>query len=415
MQVMMLKAEEKGLSFTNSFCDTRLSDILVGDPFRLNQILLNLISNAIKFTEKGGVDISCTLLHEDELAQTVKVEVKDTGIGMDESFAKNIFRKYSQENTSTTRLFGGTGLGMSICEELIRLMGGQIEVKSKKGEGTTVTFMITFRKGTNSDLLDNETDEINTSIIKDKKILVTDDNEMNRLVASAILEEFGAVVEEAKNGIEAIAKIKKTNYDIVLMDIQMPEMDGVQATAEIRTHISKTLPVIALTAFAIKGDNDKFIQAGMDDYLSKPFEEKQLLKVICRSLEKTQEVSFKTAIKNQVPELYDLNKLNDIAKGNTQFVRKMISLFIEQTPLTITELHLAYKQNDFERLRYVIQRLKPTIDNLNIVSLKNQVQKIELYALDKKNTNELTSIIRNVDTVIKKIIKSLQENVTENK
>jgi CheY-like chemotaxis protein len=312
-------------------------------------------------------------------------------------------------------LFGGTGLGMSICEELIRLMGGQIEVKSKKGEGTTVTFMITFRKGTNSDLLDNETDEINTSIIKDKKILVTDDNEMNRLVASAILEEFGAVVEEAKNGIEAIAKIKKTNYDIVLMDIQMPEMDGVQATAEIRTHISKTLPVIALTAFAIKGDNDKFIQAGMDDYLSKPFEEKQLLKVICRSLEKTQEVSFKTAIKNQVPELYDLNKLNDIAKGNTQFVRKMISLFIEQTPLTITELHLAYKQNDFERLRYVIQRLKPTIDNLNIVSLKNQVQKIELYALDKKNTNELTSIIRNVDTVIKKIIKSLQENVTENK
>jgi CheY-like chemotaxis protein len=292
-------------------------------------------------------------------------------------------------------------------------MGGKIEVKSKKGEGTTVTFYLTLKKGTKDQLLVKEISAIDTSIIKDKKILVTDDNEMNRLVASAILEEFGAVVEEANNGIEAVEKIRKNNFDIVLMDVQMPEMDGVEATAEIRTHISKTLPVIALTAFAIKGDNEKFIQAGMDDYLSKPFEENQLLEVVCRWLEKTQGLPLEPVIQNEELELYNLNKLFDIAKGNKQFVSKMISLFIEQTPVIITELHMAYKQSDYERLRYVVQRLKPTIDNLNIVSLKNQIQKIELYSLDKKNNNELTSTIRNVDTVIRKVIKSLQENTTE--
>jgi PAS domain S-box-containing protein len=287
MQVMVHRAEEKGLNFINSFCDARLSPILLGDPYRLNQVLLNLVSNAIKFTHKGDVDISCRVLADFPAKQTVQVTVADTGIGMDESFAKNLFDKFSQEDSSIMRKYGGTGLGMSISKELIDLMGGKINVTSKKGEGTSISIIIDFGKGTIDDMPFKEIVETDTSLLKGKKILITDDNEMNQLVAATILLNYGAEITEAFNGAEAVEKIRETSFDIVLMDIQMPVMDGFEATKIIRESISKTLPIIALTANAINGDDQKCIAAGMNDYLSKPFEEAQLLNIISKWLEKS--------------------------------------------------------------------------------------------------------------------------------
>ncbi len=408
MEVMRHKAEEKGLAFTNSFCDNELCGVLLGDPFRLNQILLNLVSNAIKFTEKGTVDISCKVIAETADDQTVEVQVKDTGIGMDASFAKNIFRKYAQENQSTTRLFGGTGLGMSICEELIRLMGGTIEVKSKKGEGTTVSFVISFGKGAQEQLPVKELPLAGTGILKDKKILVTDDNEMNRLVATTILNNYGVITEEATNGSEAVEKVKQQQFDIVLMDVQMPVMDGVEATQAIRQHISTDLPIIALTAFAIKGDNTKFINAGMNDYLSKPFEENQLLQMVCRWLEKKQTKMSQEIIQENPVALYDLRKLYEIANGNQEFVDKMVNLFIEQVPLAITEIYAAYQQKDFARIRAAVIRIKAPVANMGIGYLKNDLQQIESFTLGNKHSGEFTRLIQHVDMSIQKVVESIK-------
>jgi PAS domain S-box-containing protein len=291
MQVMMHKAEEKGIELTNSFCDPALHSILIGDPYRINQVLLNLISNAIKFTSIGGVDISCKVLSENENSQEIQIKVSDTGIGMDASFLKNLFKKFTQEYQNSASKFGGTGLGMSISKSLVEAMGGDIFAESEKGKGTTVYTTFTLQKGTELDLPRKNSLHINTDILKNKKILVVDDNKMNRMVATLILKEFQVVVSEVENGAEAVDYLKRHSCDLVLMDLQMPVLNGYDASKVIRNELKSTIPIIALTANAIKGESDKCFLAGMNDYLSKPFEEEQFLHVVTHWIDKTKGIT----------------------------------------------------------------------------------------------------------------------------
>lgn len=412
MQVMMHKAEEKGILLTNSFCDSRLSPVLIGDPYRLNQVLLNFISNSIKFTHKGSVDISCSVIEDDDLAQKVKVSVNDTGIGMEEGNIKNLFEKFTQEDESVTRKFGGTGLGLSICKELIELMGGDIEVESKKGIGTTFSFIITFNKGSEDQLPVKETHNIDAGFLTDKTILIADDYELNRLVASTILKSYGAKIEEAKNGEEAIKILKLHKIDLVLMDIQMPEMDGIEATKIIRKDISKDLPVIALTAYAIKGDDAKFITAGMNDYLAKPFEENQLLHIASKWL-KIEPVKKPLIIiddKKESEQLYSLAKLKAIAPDNNEFISRMILLFITQIPASLEEMKSAYREDNFSKVKRIAHRLIPSMDNMGIESLKNEIREIEDFAESYKNSEKLFGLISHLERTIMKVVTDLKAN-----
>jgi PAS domain S-box-containing protein len=409
MQVMVHRAEEKGLDFVNSYYDPKLSPILLGDPYRLNQVLLNLVSNAIKFTHKGSVDITCKVIADLPQKQTVEIAVTDTGIGMDESFANNLFDKFSQEDSSIIRKYGGTGLGMSISKELIDLMHGKINVTSKKGKGTSIAIVIDFEKGTIADLPFKEIVVTDTSLLQGKKILVTDDNEMNQLVAATILQNYGAEITEAFNGAEAVEKIKETNFDLVLMDVQMPVMDGIEATRIIRDTISKTLPVIALTAFAINGDNQKCMAAGMNDYLSKPFEESQLLNIISKWLGKSlQNEKNVPEINTGEEALYDLSKLNEIARNNKIFVDKMINLFIDQIPVAVEEIQAAYLDKNFETIKRVAHRIKPSIDNMGVASLKTEVREIEALATENQNSPKLIQLIQQMDSTLKKVVEALR-------
>lgn len=408
MQVMLHRAEEKGLKFTNSFCDKNLSPVLIGDPYRLNQIMLNLVSNAIKFTHKGGVDISCSVVDDLPHRQTVRITVTDTGIGMDASFAKQLFQQFSQEDSSVIRKYGGTGLGMSICKELVDLMGGSIEVQSKKNEGTSILVTITLEKGVMADLPLKEVVATDTALLAGKKILVTDDNEMNQLVASTILKNYGAAITTAFNGAEAIEKIKETDFDIVLMDVQMPVMDGIEATKQIRQHISKTLPVIALTAFAISGDNQKCLDAGMSDYLSKPFEEKQLLNIVSKWLGRALQQAGQVTAPAAEQSLYSLSKLNEIARGNKDFIDKMVNLFTDQVPAAVKEIEAAYLNKDFEQVKKLAHRIKPSIDNMGIQSLTTEIRQIETMAAEKQYSGELQQLILHLDQVIQKVVAAIR-------
>lgn len=284
MKVMMFKAEEKGISLTNSFCDLALSPVLIGDPFRINQVLLNLVSNAIKFTIKGNVYLSCKVLKDDETFQELELKVIDTGVGMDQSFLKYVFEKFSQEYESTSRKYGGTGLGMSISKNLIDNMGGEILVESEKGKGTTVYVRFSLEKGKEFDLIKKDTDTVNTKIFKDKKILVVDDNEINRMVATLILNEFEVLISEAGNGEEAVEYLKNNDCDLVLMDLQMPISNGYETTIIIREKLQLNTPIIALTANVIEEERQKCFEIGMNDYLSKPFDEVQFLEILSKWL-----------------------------------------------------------------------------------------------------------------------------------
>ena len=411
MQVMMQKAVEKGLLFTNSFLDTALHPVLIGDPYRLNQILLNFISNAIKFTEKGKVDIGCYVVSDTPDNQTIKLQIVDTGIGMTPAFVQNLFHKFTQEDESVTRRFGGSGLGLSICKQLIDLMNGQVTVESEKGKGTTISIVLDFPKGTKADLPIKVIGIINSQTLAGKKILVADDNEMNRAVAQIILENYGAQVTVAVDGQDALMKAT-TDFDIILMDIQMPEMDGFEASSHIRKKIGADIPIVALTATSLKSDKEKIDAAGMQGYLLKPFEEMQLLSTIATYLNITLptlsdiEGDKKT---HSAPLLYSLNKLNNITRGDQVFTQKLLKLFMEQAPVSVSALQEAYQQGNFTLVQKIAHRLIASVDNMGIAVLKSTIREIEKNATLYKTSSQLEALINHVDDVIKKVLVQLQD------
>ena len=416
IQVLNHRAEEKGLRLMSSRFDNRLSPVLIGDPYRLNQILLNLASNSIKFTQRGVVDITFDVVEDMATRQKVHIAVRDTGIGMDSEFVKNIFEKFTQEDASITRKFGGTGLGMSISKDLVSLMGGEILVTSEKGVGTTMTIELDFEKGSIYDLPKTEVVHFDPAQLQNKKVLVVDDNEINRLLASTILRNYHVQVREAVNGLDAIEKIQSELPDLVLMDIQMPEMDGLEATRIIRRDVSLDLPLIALTANAIKGDHERFLEAGMNDYLSKPFKEEDLMRIISTWLTTNIKADLEHAIfrnpsnaqLNTMQARYSLSKLEEISRGNSAFVVKMINLFLQQVPPNVDSMHTAFLSGDLEQMGALAHRIKPTLDNLCITELREVIRAIEHAGKSRELSDQLDQQIRLVKDVISDVAKSMQ-------
>ncbi len=289
---VQFKAEEKRLALKYHI-DENLPKAVQGDPVRLNQILINLSGNAIKFTEKGEVTISVKQLSQSENRVLVEFSVTDTGIGIPEDKLNSIFESFSQASSDTTRKFGGTGLGLTISKQLIELQGGVIYVRSQPGQGTTFSFKMPYEIGSEEaigkkmmnihDVLPEE--------LKGIKILLVEDNQFNQMVAVDTLEELvkGISIDIAENGNEALDRMKEKDYDVILMDIQMPEMDGFEATLQIRKIFpepkNKT-SIIAMTANVTKDEVDKCFEAGMDDYIAKPFVPQDLLNKLAKMWKK---------------------------------------------------------------------------------------------------------------------------------
>ncbi len=414
MQAFNHKAEEKGLALTNSILDERVSEVMTGDPYRLNQVLLNIISNAVKFTEKGGVDIKMEVINDTKRSQTVQLTVKDTGIGMDEKFRKNLFEKFSQEDASVTRQYGGTGLGMSICRQLIELMDGEIFVESEKGIGTSISFVVTFPKGRAEDLPSKEIFVADEKMLAGKKVLVVDDNEMNRLLATTILGNYGAETVEAENGLESVEYLAGNAVDLVLMDIQMPVMNGLDAAKHIREKISKELPVIALTANAIKGDNEKCLEAGMNNYLAKPFKEEELMKIIAGMLHTNAVINTqkKVEVDTEEPErvYYDISEIKTISRGNESFISKMLKMFVEQIPVYISDMKEKCDAQQYVTVGEIAHRIKPTIDNMGITSSKTIIREIEKMGKANEDNGTMMMLIKRVETDVAKAVEAIKRD-----
>ncbi|MEO5570758.1 MAG: ATP-binding protein, partial [Bacteroidia bacterium] len=286
------KAEEKGLHLITKI-ENNVPDILIGDPVRLNQVLMNLAGNAIKFTEKGSVCITVSPIPSfpggERVASAQETpplrggrvgllfSITDTGIGIPKDKLQSVFESFSQAHASDARKFGGTGLGLTISKQLVELMDGKISIESEEGSGTTFSFEIDFAMGSKERLQEQKTaEDIDGSILNGLRILVVDDNEFNRIVAiDTLLSKAAVEIVEAHNGMEAVEWLSKKDFDVVLMDVQMPVMDGYEATRQIRNPQSAIrnhkIPVIALTASVVRSDLDKCRAAGMNDYVPKPF------------------------------------------------------------------------------------------------------------------------------------------------
>lgn len=294
--MMSFRAEEKGLNLRH-FIDPSVPRTLKGDPFRLSQIILNLTSNAIKFTGSGEVFVHVQALSIDESSTMLQIDVRDTGIGITEEQQSILFHAFTQADMSMTRRYGGTGLGLVISKNLAELMNGTIQVTSELGKGSCFTIVCKFDHAANiavpidtsSDnrvLSENELTERYT-VLRNSHILLVEDNEINQIVATEILNQQGMLVDIANNGLEAVRMAQITTYDAILMDVQMPEMDGYEATRQIRCIPNQAnTPIIAITADAIKGVKEQVLDAGMNDYITKPFEPIHLFSVLQRVMQR---------------------------------------------------------------------------------------------------------------------------------
>jgi len=409
VDVMQHRASEKGI-LVSCTSDEHIATALKGDPFRLKQILFNLVGNAVKFSEKGIVRIDCHLRSKSDNLQLVEITVADTGIGMDKDYLDNLFQSFTQEDKSVSRKYGGTGLGMTITKQLTELMGGTIDVKSEKNVGTTITLTIPFSSGNEADLFADEAIIADNSILKGKKILLVEDNEINRLVASITLNQYGAVLTEAVNGLDAVEAVKNENFDLVLMDMQMPLMDGLEATKMIRNELQSTVPVIALTANAIKGESDKCYAAGMNDFISKPFEELALIGLISKWLDKKMEVIVPVKKRTAAPAVYDLSGLQALSNGNQGFVVKIIDLFIDQAQASLEQFALAKKENNFAVIKSLAHKIKPSFESLGVAGFKEVLDKIEMLATKNEPSQELCGLLNEMDHSLRELVSTLQKD-----
>jgi hypothetical protein len=289
IQTLHLVSPEKNLELHLNIADD-VPETLVGDPYRLNQIWMNLAGNAIKFTEKGSVELRITVQSLVDKQVTLRMEVADTGIGISPEKLTSIFDMFTQETTSTTRKFGGTGLGLAICKRLIELQGGSIDVKSTPGQGSVFGFDITYKIGSSGsrkqDLSNGKQKEIR---LHDLHILLAEDNEFNTMVAVDTLEGMipGVQIDVAPTGKVAVELAIKNRYDLILMDLQMPEMDGYEATRLLRSYNDEkinSVPIIAMTASVIQAEVDKCFECGMNAFVGKPFNPDELLEKIAQNL-----------------------------------------------------------------------------------------------------------------------------------
>ena len=287
LKPMRAKALQKNLAFSLHL-DPKIPQYLVGDPHRLGQILVNLVGNAVKFTDAGEITITVFPV-TDQDRPGIRCTIRDTGIGIAKNRQHLVFDAFSQGDGSTTRRFGGTGLGLTITKRLVELFDGEIRLESEVGRGSTFTFTAYFQAASDTyqSAKPSQARAALPSELKGSHILVVEDNQVNRRLAARFLEKMGLRVTLAANGMEALAKIRDQWFDLVLMDIQMPEMDGFTATTKIREIEragAESLPIVAMTAHAMKGDRERCLAVGMTDYLSKPINWGHLGDVIQRVL-----------------------------------------------------------------------------------------------------------------------------------
>ncbi len=283
-------AVQKGIDF-EFFFDQGIPEYVFGDPLRTKQIIMNLVNNAMKFTSKGHVKINILVLSSTDNIVNLKIEVIDTGVGIPKNKLDDIFLAFNQADSSTTRKYGGTGLGLSICAQLAHLMGGAIYVNSRLGQGSTFVFTVTLQ-ATSQSIVDQSLlilNEIKNFKIEKKqlKILLAEDNLINQKITVTFLNRLGHLVDVAENGRVAIEMFKAHKYDLIFMDIQMPEVSGFEATSAIREFEKKSsghIPIVALTAHALVGDKEKCLDSGMDDYLTKPLSYEILEKSLSKYL-----------------------------------------------------------------------------------------------------------------------------------
>jgi TMAO reductase system sensor TorS len=389
MDVLALRAEEKGLEFA-CLIQPEVPSLLRGDPGRLRQILLNLAGNAIKFTPDGEVFIHVTFQEETNKQVTVSFSISDTGIGIVQDDLNKVFQSFFQVDSSRTRKYGGTGLGLAISKQLVEAMNGDIGVESEEGKGSTFWFSAVFEKQAKS----KKKQTVVAEDIREKRILLAEDNVVNQRVALSILEKLGYSADAVGNGAEAVNALKMVEYDAILMDVQMPEMDGLEATRQIRNSEFgiRNIPIIAMTAHAMKGDRERCLEAGMDDYVSKPIQPQELQEAIERQIAGFAEAESPESPAREQKDrtIFARSELLDRLDGDEELLSELLQVFTQEFPVQLEQLRQAVAENDLSLVKRYSHTIKGSSANMGAQALSAAATDVETAGktgkLDKVRT-----------------------------
>ncbi|HEY6062571.1 MAG TPA: PAS domain S-box protein, partial [Chitinophagaceae bacterium] len=394
MHLFETKIREKNLEFIKEY-DESIPGVLLGDPVRLHQIMLNLVSNAVKFTSKGKITVSARRLADvDDESVIIEFAVSDTGPGIAENKTEKIFEKFHQASSDTSRLYGGTGLGLAISKQLVESQGGHIQVKSKIGEGSTFSFTLRFKKTDAEADIETELLEVDSED-KNIHVLVVEDIALNQLLMKTLLDDFGFERDIAANGKIAIEKLQDNTYDIILMDLQMPVMNGLEATEYIRNKMNSTIPIIAITADVTTVDLEKCKAAGMNDYIAKPIDERLLYSKIVGLATKSLPVksnghTLHTRLNEEAGpgndqrkklKCINLDYLIQRTKSDPRLMMEMISLYLEQTPPLISAMKQSLENKDWGLLHAAVHKMIPSFSIMGIApEFETKAKQVKEYA-----------------------------------
>jgi signal transduction histidine kinase/DNA-binding response OmpR family regulator len=404
------KAAEKGLRYAIQVADN-VPVLVLGDKDRLNQVLTNLIANAIKFTDAGEVNVTVEQVTTYQHTATLRFIVKDTGIGIDASKQESIFERFEQADTDSNRKYGGTGLGLSIAKHIIKMHGGFIKVKSHPGNGAEFLFEITYplEPGTVPARLLPVAEDLfqDHSLLAGKRILAAEDNKMNQTLLQFLFKQWEVDFSIAETGEEAIASLKQGEYDLVLLDIQMPVMDGYHTAWAIRNEMQSGIPIIAMTAHVLPGEREKCIAAGMNDYISKPISETELLKLVKQYLPSSKD--------GYLHQYVSTAYLRSTYSHNHPFIKEVLLQFKEQYPAELSALQQAVETEDVAQIKKWGHHLKTTVtaihNNSPLFEYCQGLEQIKAGTVDSQEQalallNELLHskpiVLREIDSLLEK-------------
>jgi len=421
LDMLMLKCEEKGLSLKANL-DKAIPNRLVGDPTRIHQILLNLAGNAVKFTEKGSVEIKATLQKTEEKKHLIRFDVIDTGIGISKDYVNKIFDSFTQAGTDIARKFGGTGLGLTISKQLTSLMNGNIFVTSELGKGTTFSVLLPLEEAKEQIAVSSEK-IINDDTLKkldNIRLLLVEDNEFNRMVAEDTLRSTvpNIKLDTAYNGKIAVDKVSVNDYDVVLMDIQMPMMDGVEATKNIRKlpPPKNATKIIAMTANVLQEDIQRYLEAGMNAHLSKPFQKDDLFLKIALMMDGKTEFPTTDKKDNAIlsenlvlpDKVTDMEFLRTFTGGNPEKIKKYIGMFLQNGPVLLDTVKQSLKEKNFPAIKIAAHSLKPQLSYMVVKEEISNIFLIEQTAGEAVHVDRLLPLVQKLEKVCEKAFEELK-------
>jgi CheY-like chemotaxis protein len=401
------KIESGGVKF-NYDIDIKIPQFLTGDPTRLNQILLNLLSNSEKFTEKGEISLSAKLISRTDDKLKLQFEVRDTGIGIAGKNLEKIFQEFIQESESTTRLYGGTGLGLAIVKQLVSIQKGEIWVESSKNKGSS--FFIEIEYGI------SDAKEIKNKFTTDKlqtaSIIMAEDYPMNRFLAKSLFKKWGLNLKIVNNGKELLVALDKQDYDIILTDIQMPEMGGIEAIKILRKEGVKT-PVIAITGLSFRDEQIRCQEAGINDFLVKPFQEEDLKGKLLKYLNINVDnlTDFKSNVSNEYGllklEHFNLDYIKELSAGDPDFVEDVLTIFIEEVPHLVNKMISSMNDRNHLELAKYAHRLKSSFVMLDRKDIEADLKKLESWDAEPLELKDSIRIISSIISHTQLIINSI--------